>query len=134
MTVQFYHKRGLGLRLSDPVILRACTVLRPGAPSAVSQPIDALICPRWTIAVEPDTAVQEALCLAVQDGNILELLPREQALERYVPAAVCERPDHVLMPGLVNAHTHAAMTLMRGFADDLPLKGVAYGESLAPPK
>ncbi len=30
-------------------------------------------------------------------------------------------PDHVLMPGLVNAHTHAAMTLLRGFADDVPL-------------
>ena len=88
----------------------------------MSQPIDALICPHWTIAVEPDTTVREALCLAVQGGKILELLPREQALERYAPAEVCERPEHVLMPGLVNAHTHAAMTLMRGFADDLPLK------------
>ncbi|MCZ0950963.1 MAG: amidohydrolase family protein, partial [Rhodospirillaceae bacterium] len=88
----------------------------------MSQPIDALICPRWTIAVEPDTTVKEALCLAVQDGKILELLPRELALERYAPIQVYERPNHVLMPGLVNAHTHAAMTLMRGFADDLPLK------------
>lgn len=88
----------------------------------MSQPIDALICPRWTIAVEPHTTVQEALCLAVQGGKILELLPREQAVEHYAPAQVHERPDHVLMPGLVNAHTHAAMTLMRGFADDLPLK------------
>ena len=87
----------------------------------MSQPIDALICPRWTIAVEPDAAVQEALCLAVQGGRIMELLPRERALKRYAPAQVYERPDHVLMPGLVNAHTHAAMTLMRGFADDLPL-------------
>ena len=88
----------------------------------MSQPIDALICPRWTIAVEPDTTVKEALCLAVQGGKILELLPRELALERYAPIQVYERPNHVLMPGLVNAHTHAAMTLMRGFADDLPLK------------
>lgn len=72
--------------------------------------------------MEPDTAVQEALCLAVQGGEILELSPREQAFERYAPAEVYERPDHVLMPGLVNAHTHAAMTLMRGFADDMPLK------------
>ena len=88
----------------------------------MSQPIDALICPRWTIAVEPDTTVREALCLAVHGGRILELLPRERALQRYVPREVYERPDHVLMPGLVNAHTHAAMSLMRGHADDLPLK------------
>ena len=107
---------------SYPVILRASTRLHHGAPSAVSLPIDALICPRWTIAVEPDIAAREALCLAVRDGKILELLPREQALSRYAPRAVYERPDHALMPGLVNAHTHAAMALMRGFADDLPLK------------
>ena len=88
----------------------------------MSQPIDALICPRWTIAVEPDTGVREAVCLAVQSGKILELLPRERAFQQYAPREVHERPDHVLMPGLVNAHTHAAMSLMRGYADDLPLK------------
>ena len=87
----------------------------------MSQPIDALICPRWTIAVEPEVTAEKALCVAIRDGRILELLPREQALERYAPAEVHERPDHVVMPGLVNAHTHAAMSLMRGFADDLPL-------------
>lgn len=88
----------------------------------MSQPIDALICPRWTIAVAPDVTAEEALCVAIRDGRILELLPREQALARYAPADVHERPDHVLMPGLVNAHTHAAMSLMRGFADDLSLQ------------
>lgn len=72
--------------------------------------------------MEPDTTVREDLCLAIQDGKILELLPREQALRRFSPQVIHERPDHVLMPGLVNAHTHAAMTLMRGFADDLPLE------------
>ena len=82
----------------------------------MSLPIDALICPRWAIAVEPDATARQGLCLAIQDGNILELLPREQALGRFAPQAVYERPEHVLMPGLVNAHTHAAMTLMRGYA------------------
>ena len=70
----------------------------------------------------PDVTAEEALCVAIRDGRILELLPREQALARYAPADVHERPDHVLMPGLVNAHTHAAMSLMRGFADDLSLQ------------
>ena len=95
---------------------------RPFAPSAVSQTIDALICPRWTLAVEPDATVREDLCVAVQGGNILELLPRERALARYTPTRVHMRPDHVLMPGLVNTHTHAAMSLMRGYADDMPLQ------------
>ncbi len=88
----------------------------------MSQPIDALICPRWTVAMAPDAVAREGLCLAIRDGDILELLPREEALHRYAPRAVHERPDHALMPGLVNAHTHAAMALMRGFADDLPLE------------
>ena len=88
----------------------------------MNQPIDALICPRWTIAVEPEVSAREALCLAIQGGKILELLPRELAFQRYAPGQVHERPDHVLMPGLVNAHTHAAMALMRGYADDLPLQ------------
>ena len=87
----------------------------------MSQRIDALICPRWTIAVEPDTEVQEDLAVAIDKGRILALLPRTEATRRFEPDVLHERPDHVLLPGLVNAHTHAAMTLMRGYADELPL-------------
>ena len=88
----------------------------------MSQPVDVLICPRWTIAVEPDLVAREGLAVAVRDGRILAVATREQALRRFAPREVCERPNHVLMPGLVNAHGHAAMTLMRGGADDLPLE------------
>ena len=87
----------------------------------MSQRIDALICPRWTIAVEPDTEVNEDLVVAIDKGRILALLPRALATERFEPDVLHERPDHVLLPGLVNAHTHAAMSLMRGYADDMPL-------------
>jgi 5-methylthioadenosine/S-adenosylhomocysteine deaminase len=88
----------------------------------VSQRIDALICPRWTIAVEPDLTVREGLCLAVNDGRIVDLLPRGEAEQRFDPDACHERPQHVLVPGLVNAHTHAGMSLMRGLADDMHLE------------
>jgi 5-methylthioadenosine/S-adenosylhomocysteine deaminase len=88
----------------------------------VSKRIDALICPRWTIQVEPSCDAHDDLCLAVHDGRILELVPRAQANEKYSPDAVHERPEHVLLPGLINAHTHAAMTLLRGFADDMSLE------------
>lgn len=59
--------------------------------------------------------------IAIQYGRIAGLLPREEALSRYQPAEVVELPEHALFPGLINLHTHAAMTLLRGFADDLPL-------------
>ncbi len=88
----------------------------------MNQHIDALICPRWTIAVEPDTEVRENLAVAVDKGRIVTLLPRAEALARYAPEVLLERPNHVLLPGLVNAHTHAAMSLMRGYADDMALE------------
>jgi 5-methylthioadenosine/S-adenosylhomocysteine deaminase len=88
----------------------------------VSKRIDALICPRWAIQVQPSLEAQNDLCMAVHEGRIVDLLQRAEANARYSPDAVHERPEHVLLPGLVNAHTHAAMTLMRGFADDMPLE------------
>jgi 5-methylthioadenosine/S-adenosylhomocysteine deaminase len=86
------------------------------------QTIDALICPRWTIRVEPAVVAEEGLAVAIDAGRILEVLPSTQAEQRYAPRVRHDRPRHVLMPGLVNAHTHAAMSLFRGFADDLPLE------------
>jgi len=88
----------------------------------VTQRIDALICPRWTIQVEPSCEVKTGLSLAVHEGRIVDLLPRAAAESQYSPTAIFERPAHVLLPGLVNAHTHAAMTLLRGIADDLTLE------------
>jgi 5-methylthioadenosine/S-adenosylhomocysteine deaminase len=84
------------------------------------QTIDALICPRWTVRVEPEVVAEEGLALAVDAGRIVAVLPAAEADQRYAPRARHERPRHVLLPGLVNAHTHAAMALFRGFADDLP--------------
>ena len=88
----------------------------------MSDRIDSLICPRWTVQVEPSCDAKRDLCLAVHDGRVVELLPRAQDDEKYAPDAVHERPEHVLLPGLINAHTHAAMTLLRGFADDMSLE------------
>ena len=86
------------------------------------QHCDTLITPRWCVPVEPSGTVLENCAIAVTDGRIADVLPREKALESYQPSVLIERPGHVLIPGLVNAHTHAAMTLMRGLADDLPLE------------
>jgi 5-methylthioadenosine/S-adenosylhomocysteine deaminase len=85
------------------------------------QSIDLLIRPRWTLPIEPEGLVLEDHALAVSDGRIVDLLPAADAAERFAPERVVDLPGHLLAPGLVNAHTHAAMTLFRGLADDLPL-------------
>ncbi len=87
----------------------------------MSQPIATLLNARWIIPVEPEHQVLEHYALAIQDGRILDLLPQDQAATRYTAERCLNLNHHVLIPGLINAHTHASMVLLRGFADDLPL-------------
>jgi len=84
-------------------------------------PVDTLIHARWIVPVEPAQAVLDGHSVAIRDGRILELLPTAQADERFQANDTIRLPNHVLIPGLINAHTHAAMSLFRGLADDLPL-------------
>ena len=86
-----------------------------------AEPVDLLITPRWMIPVEPHAVTLEDHAVAVRNGRIVAVCPRAEAETRFAPAEREDLPDHVLIPGLVNLHTHAAMTLMRGIADDLPL-------------
>lgn len=85
------------------------------------QDIDLLIVPRWIIPVAPSGQVLERYAVAVDRGRILALLPEGAAAESFRPRQRCDLPAHALIPGLVNLHTHAAMTLLRGLADDRPL-------------
>ena len=87
----------------------------------MSQPIDLLIEPRWLIPVEPQGVVLEDHAVAVSAGKILDVLPAQAAHQRYRPERQVALPQQVLIPGLINLHTHAAMALLRGIADDLPL-------------
>ncbi|HXG27733.1 MAG TPA: TRZ/ATZ family hydrolase [Nevskiales bacterium] len=84
-------------------------------------PVDCLIHARWIVPVEPDGAVLDHHSLAIRGGRIVGLAPHTEAEKLYPAAETVELPRHALLPGLVNAHTHAAMSLMRGLADDLPL-------------
>lgn len=80
-----------------------------------------VICPRWLVPVEPLGLVLEEHAVVVEDGRIQAILPcaelssEQRALERV------DLPEHALLPGLINMHTHSAMSLLRGLADDLPL-------------
>ena len=91
-------------------------------PGARMQAPDFLILPRWILPVEPAGTVLEDHALAVRGERIAALLPGAEAKRRWPRARRIERPDHVVIPGLVNAHTHAGMTLLRGLADDLALE------------
>lgn len=91
----------------------------------MSQPperVDLLIEAGWVVPVEPQGVVLEDHAVAIRDGAIVALLPRDEARARFEAAETVTRPDAALMPGFVNAHTHNPMTLLRGVADDLPLK------------
>ncbi len=80
-----------------------------------------LIHARYTVPVQPQHVVYENYCIAIRDDVILDILPFEQARARWPHTEIVELPEHALIPGLVNAHTHTPMTLMRGYADDMEL-------------
>ena len=83
--------------------------------------IDTLIKANWIIPVEPHAKVYENHAIAIHDGRIVGIFPFAEALADFDPENMEELPGHALIPGLVNTHTHAAMSLLRGNADDLPL-------------
>ena len=85
------------------------------------QSVDTLVEGRWVIPVEPEGVVLEHHTVVIDGGSIQAILPHARARSDYTANRIVELREHVLLPGLINAHTHAGMTLMRGFADDLPL-------------
>jgi 5-methylthioadenosine/S-adenosylhomocysteine deaminase len=76
--------------------------------------------PEWIVPIEPSGVVLQHHSLLVKDDRIAALLPHAEA-DAWSAEQRMHLPEHVLIPGLVNLHTHAAMTLLRGYADDLPL-------------
>ncbi len=80
-----------------------------------------IISARWVIPVVPRNTVLEHHSVVSENGKIIDLLPTKKALHNYPQAEHIECGSHALIPGLINAHTHVAMNLFRGIADDLPL-------------
>jgi len=84
--------------------------------------IDLLINSRWIIPVVPENRIFENCALAVDQQKIVGIYPQAEASSKFVADSVVDLGEHIVMPGLVNAHGHAAMSLLRGYADDLPLR------------
>lgn len=87
------------------------------------EPCDLLITSRWCLPIAPAAAPIAEGAVAVAGGRILAVGPAAELVARYQPSGKVELPHHALLPGLVNAHCHAAMSLLRGCAEDLDLQG-----------
>jgi 5-methylthioadenosine/S-adenosylhomocysteine deaminase len=87
-----------------------------------AEQIDTLIEPRWLLPIRPRGALLEGYAIAIDRGVIRDVLPAAEAGRRYSARRSERLTDHLVMPGLVNAHTHASMALLRGVGDDLPLQ------------
>ncbi|VAW55193.1 S-adenosylhomocysteine deaminase; Methylthioadenosine deaminase [hydrothermal vent metagenome] len=83
--------------------------------------IDTLLHARWVVPVDNKHRYLEHHCVAVHEGKIVDVLPISEANKKYTASVVREYSQHALIPGLINSHTHAAMNLFRGLADDLSL-------------
>lgn len=83
--------------------------------------IDLLVEADWLLPVEPAGVILDNYALAVNAGRIVEILPAKDATQRFQPRSRKRLDGHILIPGLINLHTHAAMALFRGLADDLAL-------------
>ena len=83
--------------------------------------IDTLLHARWVIPVDNNSRFLENHCIAIHDDKIIEILPCDDAREKYSASVTRHYDQHALIPGLINSHTHAAMNLFRGLADDLNL-------------
>lgn len=82
---------------------------------------DTIIDARWIVPIEPAGVVFENYSVAIANGELLTLTPTAEIDALFSTKERVALPDHVLLPGLINLHTHAAMTLMRGLADDTSL-------------
>ena len=84
-------------------------------------PVNLLISARWIIPIIPKGKIFEDCTIAIDQGKIVALLPTIEATRKYTGKEHIELGQQALLPGLVNSHSHAAMSLLRGYADDLPL-------------
>ena len=83
--------------------------------------VDLIIEARWLCPVIPSNTLLEQQAVVIQSGKITEICSIVLANEKYQTVETVQLNEHILIPGLINLHTHAAMSLMRGLADDLSL-------------
>lgn len=93
----------------------------PENPVKSSTNVDLIIEARYVVSMSTTHRLLENHAVLIQAGLIVEVLPISEARQKYTATSLVCLDDHVLIPGLINLHSHAAMSMMRGIADDLPL-------------
>ena len=83
--------------------------------------VDTIVDARWVIPVVPSRSVLAAHAVVIDDGRIIAVLPSAESHTKFSARRHVDLREHAVIPGLINLHTHAAMSLLRGLADDLAL-------------
>jgi 5-methylthioadenosine/S-adenosylhomocysteine deaminase len=121
IVITFFAHHQMGLKPQPEIgILPPCS---PAAGASMSQPqqVDTILNAKWILPIVPRGQVFQDCSLVLHQGRIVAIHPTPQLELVYLSRNTIDLPDHVLMPGLVNAHGHAAMSLLRGYADDMAL-------------
>ena len=106
------------------VIFSLCLLLLTGVTSAQEgglRQVDLIIKGDHIVTMDADGTVYKDAAVAVDEGLIIAIGPASEILTAYQPDKLLEGDNRVVMPGLVNGHSHAAMTLLRGIAEDMAL-------------
>ena len=106
--------------------IQACS--RSNAPAEVQSPaahagdaIDLIVAGKYVVSMDADSAVYEDAAIAVDEGFIVAIGPADDISAQYTAREHLTGDNKIVLPGLINGHSHAAMTLLRGVADDLAL-------------
>ena len=102
------------------LLLAACSAAEQDA-APPSDAIDLIVAGDYVVTMDPGLTVIENGAVAVDDGVIIAVGPADEILSQHAALETLHGDGRVVMPGLVNGHQHAAMTLLRGVADDLAL-------------
>lgn len=86
-------------------------------------PCDEVVTADWVVTVDGDQRVLSPGAVAIEGDTLVDVGTADEVLARRSPQVVTRLDGHVLIPGMVNAHTHLAMTMFRGVADDIDLAG-----------
>lgn len=103
-------------------MLRICSVFLLFIVSALAQPVDWIWSARWVVAMDPQRRLIANGAVAVRSGKIVAIGTKGEIDREYQPRQRLDRPNALILPGLINTHTHAAMSLFRGIADDVKLQ------------
>jgi len=91
-------------------------------PNPGKETVSLLLTAGWVLTMDQEGRVFAPGAVAIREADIVAVGPREELADRFMAARVLDYPQGLILPGLINAHTHAAMALFRGLADDLPLE------------